>query len=204
MGEQSQVNFAIFVSGYGNGAIEIIKNNNHNLIRPNPALLLSSNPESVSLRIAEAHDIPTAVVQRDQYRNRRIFETVILEKLYEHDIDYIFLAGYRLIVGELLLENFHNRIVNIHPSLLPAFKGRDAIGQALEAGVKITGTTTHLIDEKLDEGKILAQRAVQVDEEDDHNSLGNKIFKMGAILTVTTINHYFTTRYRCKVASNAT
>lgn len=191
MGDQSKVNFAIFVSGYGNGAIEIIENNNDGLIQPKPALLLSSNPQSFSLQVARDHNIPTAVVERDRFKDKKSYERAIMEQLDRYDIDYIFLAGYRLIVGKELLSSYKDRIVNIHPSLLPAFKGMDAIGQALDAGVKITGVTTHVIDGEIDEGAIVDQKAVRIRENDDHDSLSNKVFKMGSILTVKTINSFF-------------
>lgn len=194
MSKNATANFAIFVSGYGNGAIELIKENELGLVEPRLSLLLSTNPESTALSVAKEHGIPVEVVNRSRFDNQKSFEQTILRKLLYYGVDYIFLAGYRLIIGKTLLDEFTDRIVNIHPSLLPAFKGLNAIGQALEAGVKVTGITTHIVNERLDDGKILNQKEVPVDERDSFNSLSDKIFKAGTAITLETVNNYFVTK----------
>ena len=95
------------------------------------------------------------------------------------------------IVGFTLLNKYPNKIINIHPSLLPSFKGLNAIDQALKYGVKITGLTTHFIDINVDEGKIIDQVPIIISDSDDFKSIDKKIFKEGVILTIKTINKIF-------------
>ena len=108
-----------------------------------------------------------------------------------HEIDYIFLAGWMPIVGPTLLKNYSNKIINIHPSLLPSFKGLNAIDQALDYGVKITGLTTHYVDKTIDGGDIILQKYVLIDEKDDFVILDKKIFIAGTKLSIETINKIF-------------
>lgn len=186
--------FAVFVSGFGRGAIEIIKDHAEGRILPTLGLLLSTNPESKALEWAKQHEIPTAVVFRDG-RKRSAYEKEVLQHLAEFGIDYIFLAGYIPIVGKVLIEAYPDRILNIHPSLLPTFKGIHAIDQALEYGVKVTGITVHVVDKDIDHGRIIDQVAVRVTDDDTYETLDKKIFAQGVILTRACINSYFKARY---------
>src|SRR5690606_6087050 len=102
---------------------------------------------------------PTFVFNPKQYHSKVDFEQEITNELRKYSVDYIILAGYMRLIGPTLLKNFPNRIINIHPSLLPAFPGKDAIGQAVQAGVKVTGVTIHYVDEGMDTGPIIAQKA---------------------------------------------
>ncbi|MDP4266845.1 MAG: formyltransferase family protein [Bacteroidota bacterium] len=183
--------FVVFVSGYGRGAIEIIKDFENSLIYPELSLILSSFENSYSLKIAEENGISTAIVKRDIFKSKNEFEEEILKILKFNNIDYIFLAGWNYIVGEKLLNSYKNKIVNIHPSILPSFKGKNAIDQAIEAGVKITGITTHFVDSSIDGGKIIEQKCIRINEGDNFRLLDNKIFKSGTVLTLETINTVF-------------
>ena len=183
--------FAVFVSGYGRGAIEIIKDYRNGLIEPQLSILLSSNPKSESLNLASLNDIPCAVIDKNKFETKLEFENEINAVLSCHEIDYIFLAGWMHIVGPVLLKKYSNKIINIHPSLLPSFKGLNAIDKAIEFGVKITGLTTHYIDSKIDTGKIIDQVPIKISNTDDFKSLDKKIFMAGTILTRKTINKTF-------------
>ena len=97
---------------------------------------------------------------------RSILKRLIIEQLEKHEVDFVVLAGYMRLIGTTLLETYVNRIINIHPSLLPAFPGMDAIGQAIKAGVKVTGVTIHFVDEGMDTGPIIAQKAIEISAED--------------------------------------
>ena len=108
----------------------------------------------------------------------KAFEKEILKKLEEYEIDYVILAGYMRLIGPTLLEAYGGKIINIHPSLLPSFPGKDAVGQALEAGVKVTGVTIHYVDAGMDTGPIIAQEAVVVSEGDTRESLQRKFNKL--------------------------
>lgn len=183
--------FAVFVSGYGRGAIEIINDYRNGLIEPQLSLLLSSNPKSGSLNIAKSNDIPCAVIEKNKFETKLEFENEINSVLSYYEIDYIFLAGWMPIVGSALLKKHSNKIINIHPSLLPSFKGLNAIDQALDYGVKITGLTTHYVDKSIDGGDIILQKHVFIAEKDDFHSLDKKIFRAGSELTKDTINKIF-------------
>jgi len=183
--------FAVFVSGYGRGAIEIIKNYRNGLIEPQLSLLLSSNPKSGSLNFASSNNIPSAIIEKNKFETKLEFETEIISLLLNHEIDYIFLAGWMPIVGSTLLKNYSNKIINIHPSLLPSFKGLNAIDQALDYGVKVTGVTTHYVDYNVDTGKIVDQVSVIISKNDDFEAVDFKIFKAGCYLTTKTINNIF-------------
>lgn len=182
--------FAVFVSGYGRGAIEIIKDHAEGRILPTLGLLLSTNPESKALEWAEQYDIPTAVVVREG-KKRSTYEKEVVSVLRENSIDYVFLAGYAPIVGEILLTGYPDRILNVHPSLLPSFKGIHAIDQAMEYGVKITGVTVHVVNEAIDSGRIIGQEAVRIEPGDRFEDLDMKIFGKGVALTRNCINKYF-------------
>ena len=183
--------FAVFVSGYGRGAIEIIKDYRSGLIEPQLSLLISSNPQSASLNSASLNDIPYTVIEKDKYETKLEFENEIISELLNHGIDYVFLAGWMHVVGPVLLKKYFNKIVNIHPSLLPSFKGLNAIDQALDYGVKVTGITTHYVDYNIDGGKILDQVPIIIFENDDFKAVDNKIFEAGCALTTKTINNFF-------------
>ena len=102
--------------------------------------------------------------------------------LRDHQIDFIILAGYMRLIGDTLLNAYENKIVNIHPSLLPAFPGKDAIGQAYRAGVKVTGVTVHYVDAGMDTGPIIAQQAVEVAYGDTEDMIAEKIHKVEHVL----------------------
>ena len=183
--------FAVFVSGYGRGAIEIIRNYKSGIIIPQLELLLSSDPGSFSLNIAKENGISTDIVIREAFKTNNEFENQILSILQNHKIEFVFLAGWKYILTKTLLDAYNGKVVGIHPSLLPAFPGRNAIDQAINHGVKVTGITTHFVDLSLDGGKIIGQKSVRIDEDDNFNTLDSKIFKAGTKLQVETINSIF-------------
>ena len=189
--KKNKKKFAVFVSGYGRGAIEIINDYSNGLIEPQLSILISSNPKSGSLNFAKSNEIACFVIEKNNYDTKLDFENEIIDILLENKIDYIFLAGWMPIVGSKLLKTYSKKIINIHPSLLPSFTGLNAIDQALDYGVKITGITTHYVDKSIDGGDIILQKHVFIDEKDDFLSLDKKIFKAGAKLSIETINKIF-------------
>lgn len=183
-------NFAVFVSGNGRGAREIIKDSERKLIHPKLALIVTSNDKSSIIEYGAKKGIPVAIVENNK-TDKKTFELDLINVLDQHNIDYIFLAGWMLIIGKTLIDRFPCRIVNIHPSLLPSFSGKNAIDQAVDYGVKITGITTHLIDEKIDEGSIIGQLPVFIEDADSFEEIDRKIFSAGKSLTRETINKLF-------------
>jgi len=141
------------------------------------AAVVVSNMESAS-GLAKARDrgVDTLVISHKN-RTREEHDREIIDELKRREVSLVCLAGYMRLLSPLFVQAFHNRILNIHPSLLPAFPGIDAQRQALEHGVKITGCTVHLVDEQLDHGPIVLQRAVEVLDGDTVETLSARILE---------------------------
>ncbi|MFD1065560.1 phosphoribosylglycinamide formyltransferase [Oceanobacillus locisalsi] len=123
-------------------------------------LLVCDKPGAAVIKKAQDYGIETLVLEPKRYATKQEYEAVIIEKLQFLEADWIFLAGYMRLIGETLLSQYEGRIVNIHPSLLPAFPGKDAVGQAYRSGVSKTGVTVHYVDEGMDTGPIIAQEEI--------------------------------------------
>jgi phosphoribosylglycinamide formyltransferase-1 len=141
------------------------------------AVVIANVPGAKALDRARDANIPAILIDHKTFADRQDFDRAIVAELERHRIDWLVLAGFMRIVTRVLLDRFPNRVVNIHPALLPSFPGVDAQKRALEAGVKITGCTVHLVDEGCDTGPILAQSAVPVLEGDDEMRLRGRILK---------------------------
>lgn len=140
------------------------------------AVVISDKPEAPGLQKAAAVGIETVIVER-KGRKRADHDAEIASELRSRDVEIVCLAGYMRLLSAEFVREFPNRILNIHPSLLPAFKGLDAQAQALEYGVKVSGCTVHFVDEKLDHGAIILQRPVEVKDEDSVESLSARILE---------------------------
>ncbi|MFS0554956.1 phosphoribosylglycinamide formyltransferase [Brevibacillus sp. 179-C9.3 HS] len=152
------------------------------------ALLVCDKPGAKVLERAERLGIDAFVFQPKEYADKAAFEKEIVAQLQKRDISLIVLAGYMRLVGDTLLSSYEGKIINLHPSLLPAFPGKDAIGQALAYGVKITGVTVHLVDAGLDTGPIIAQIPVAVQETDTAETLAARIHEVEHDLLVKVIS----------------
>lgn len=184
--------FAIFLSGYGRGAISILQAYEKGLVLPQLSLVLSTMQGSEAVNLAKRLGVQTCVVEMSACSSRECFENEILEVLVENSIDYVFLAGFKYLLSKTFVESYARPIVNIHPSLLPAFKGhKNAIQQAIEFGVKVTGVTLHKIDHNMDEGEIIIQRVVLIEPTDNFESLDQKVLKVGNQASLDLINTYF-------------
>ena len=137
------------------------------------ALVVSDRPDALALQRAAAAGVATETIQWS--RDRDASTSQLLEVLERHRIDAVVLAGFMRILGPAAIAHYPNRILNIHPSLLPAFPGADAIGAALAHGVRWTGVTVHFVDEEVDHGPIIAQTPVEVLADDDRTSLQIRI-----------------------------
>lgn len=135
----------------------------------------SDRPDAGGLERARAAGIATVVEALGDHRDRSTWEGVLRARLEDHEPDAVVLAGFMRILSGAFLDGWPDRVINTHPSLLPAFRGAHAVRDALEHGVKLTGSTVHLVDEQVDHGPIVAQRAVDVAEDDDETSLHERI-----------------------------
>lgn len=139
------------------------------------SLLITDRTDAVALERAERLNVPAVAFQAADYPDKAAYERDVLAQLQKYEIEWILLAGYMRLVGSTLLEAYPWRILNIHPSLLPAFRGKDAIRQALEYGVRWTGVTVHWVDEGVDTGPIIDQKPVLVTPEDTMETLQKKV-----------------------------
>ena len=138
-------------------------------------MLVCDKPNAFAIERANQHGSDVFTFVAKDYESKAAYEQDILKQLHSYGVEFIALAGYMRLIGETLLSAYKQKIVNIHPSLLPSFPGKDAIGQAFEAKVKVTGVTIHFVDEGMDTGPIIAQEAVTVDENETKESLTKKI-----------------------------
>ncbi len=155
---------AIFASGNGSNFQVISDASKKGCLDADIVTLVTDKPQAYVVERAIASGIGVIALDPKNYHSKAAYETDILLKLQQLEVEWIVLAGYMRLIGETLLTAFTNKIVNIHPSLLPSFPGKDAIGQALAHGVKVTGVTVHYVDAGMDTGKILSQQAVEIVE----------------------------------------
>ncbi len=175
----NKTRIAVLVSGGGTNLQALIDSN---LKNGEIALVLSSNPEAYALKRAEQAGIPAAAVSRKDCQTAAEFEEKLLKKLREHGAELIVLAGFMCILSKGFVASYPDRIVNVHPSLIPSFCGPGYYGlkvheAALACGVKVTGATVHLVNEVPDGGRILRQKAVEVQEGDTPKTLQKRVME---------------------------
>jgi phosphoribosylglycinamide formyltransferase 1 len=166
---------AVFASGSGSNFQALIDVVQSGQLDAEISLLVCDKPGAYAIERARAAKIPSFVFTAKDYPGKEQYEEEILAQLQTHGVEFIVLAGYMRLIGSKLLAEFKGRIVNIHPSLLPAFPGKDAVGQALAAKVKWSGVTIHFVDEGMDTGPIIIQERVRLDEGETRESLQQKI-----------------------------
>ncbi len=172
MNMEKRANVAVFASGTGSNfdAIMNSPDRNFDVVR-----LVSDKPKAHVIGKAASFGIQTIVFDPSDYEDKSAYEQELLEQLKRARVEWIVLAGYMRVLGETILDEYKGKIINIHPSLLPSFRGIDAVGQALDAGVKVSGVTIHYVDEGIDTGEIIAQEAVTVFPHDTKESLQRRI-----------------------------
>ena len=166
----------ILLSGRGSNFLAIHKNSIKKESNFEISVVISNKKNARGLLKARELKIPAYYVSK-KGKTKQEYEREIINILKKHKVELVCLAGYMRLLGEEIINEFKNRIMNIHPSLLPSFKGLDAQKQAIEYGVKISGCTVHFVDNGLDSGPIIIQKAVEVKDNDDEESLSNRILK---------------------------
>jgi phosphoribosylglycinamide formyltransferase-1 len=165
----------LLISGRGSNMVALVEAMQAGKIQADPAVVVSNVPDAPGLARAREWGIPTAVIEHKKIKPREAHERKVIEVLREHRVDLVCLAGYMRLLSPVMVEEFRNRIVNIHPALLPAFPGLHGQRQALEYGVKISGCTVHFVDEECDHGPIILQASVAVHEGDTEDALSARI-----------------------------
>ncbi len=168
----------ILVSGSGTNMENIAAEIEEGGLRARIAIVISDVEDAFALVRARRHGLQAVYVDPDAFSNRSAYDREIARILQENNVDLVVLAGYMRLVGPEFVEAFRNRIVNIHPALLPAFPGTSGVADALAYGVKVTGVTVHFVDEGLDTGPIILQDTVPVLPGDGEESLHQRIHEV--------------------------
>lgn len=177
------INIAVFVSGGGTNLQALIDAQDRGEIKNGKiTFVLASNENAYALERAKKAGIPTAVVSRKAYDSKEAYDKAVLDVLKDKDIGLIVLAGFLSILGDELVSKFRNKIINIHPSLIPLFCGDGFYGKkvhtaVLNSGVKVTGATAHFVNEITDGGAIILQKAVPVEQGDNEDILQYRVMR---------------------------
>jgi len=172
------MNIAVFASGRGTNFGAIIRAVKKGKIKASLSLLVCDTPGAGAIGRAKRAGIKVALVQRKDFATKKDFEAKIVEHLEADKIDLIVLAGFMRLLSPEFVSRYKGRIVNIHPALLPCFKGTRSIKDAFDYGAKITGVTVHFVDEEMDHGPIILQKEVKIEERDTLESLEVKVHKV--------------------------
>lgn len=192
------LNLAIFASGNGSNFAAIAKAIKQNKIKVKSVILVCDQPHALVIKRAQKAKVKTILVRRQDFANKFDFEDAILEVLKNYKINLIVLAGFMRLLSARFVKKYHNRIMNIHPSLLPAFKGAHAIKDVFVAKAGETGVTVHFIDEHVDNGPIILQKNVVIKNNDTLASLEKRIHAIEHRLYPEAINLFVKGKLRVK------
>jgi len=172
------MNIAVFCSGNGSNFQAIVDSSKKTLFKGDIRLMVCDNPDAYAVERAKREDIKTLIVEPENFTAKTEYEKRIVEALEEEDIELICLAGYMRMLSPKFVSRYPNCILNIHPALLPSFKGTDGIRDAIDYGVRATGVTVHFVNEHMDAGPIILQETVDIEKKDTEQTLADKIHKV--------------------------
>jgi phosphoribosylglycinamide formyltransferase-1 len=189
MQSDQNIKWAILVTGWGRNAKDTLKAFAKGKLNNSTINLVIYEEEPCGAKdYAQKHGIETLQLFKKEHPNLLSYQDQLIQEINKRNIDYIFMLNFKYIIKQPMLKAFPNRIVNIHPSLFPSFLAtKTAIQDALDYGVKVTGITTHIIDDKIDEGEILCQKAIKVKKNDTFDTLYPKFVNQGAKIIMKTI-----------------
>ncbi|MFH4969069.1 formyltransferase family protein [Gaetbulibacter sp. M240] len=187
--KDKKLRWAILTTGLGRNACDTIKNVSEGKVKDSEiACLIYESEPCVAKDMAIEKGIEAIKIKKGDFTDTNSYYDYLLSKLKYFNVDYILLLSYEYIIRQKILNAFRNRIINIHPSLFPSFlRTRTAIQEALEYGVKVTGITTHIIDDQVDEGEILCQKAIKVKAHDTFETLYPRFSRHGEKIILKTI-----------------
>jgi phosphoribosylglycinamide formyltransferase-1 len=171
----SKLRLGVLISGSGTNLQAIIDASDSGALDAFVAVVISNHEAAGGLVRAKEHGIPGVFIDRGRYPSPREYNAAIRDILRDNDVDYVVMAGYMRLLGKQVLDFYPNRVINLHPALLPSFPGASGIRDAFDAGVKVTGVTVHFANEEFDKGPIIAQAPVAIAEDDTVASLEAKI-----------------------------
>lgn len=168
---------AVLCSGNGTNLQAIIDSVKSGYIPAEIAIVVSDKKNARALVRAREAGIETLLLDKKDFKSREDFDKEIAKNLKKKGVRLVVLAGYMRLLSPYFIREYRDRIINIHPALLPSFKGTHAVKDALEHGAKVTGVTVHFVDEKLDDGPIILQKAVDIKDDDDEEALLERVHK---------------------------
>jgi len=174
---RKKLSLGVLVSGSGSNLQAIIDHIEQHRLDAVIAVVISNNPDAYALKRAEKHHIPTAVITHEAFPSREEFDRAMADKLESYNVDLIVMAGFMRILSSHILNRFPQRIMNIHPALLPSFPGLHGQRQALQYGVKFSGCTVHFVDAGVDSGPVIIQAVVPVLDADTEDTLSARILR---------------------------
>ena len=172
-----KVVLGILASGRGSNLHSIIRAVRAGGLAAEIGVVISDKPSANALRLAADFNLPAVCVDRKQYQTQLEFEQALAAQLRAHQVELVVLAGFMRILSPYFVHSFTNRIMNIHPSLLPAFPGKNAQEQAIRYGAKLSGCTVHFVDEGMDSGPVILQQPVPVLSDDTPDTLAERILQ---------------------------
>jgi len=175
--EKVMINIGVLASGRGTNLQAIIEAIEEDRIDGKISIVISDNPKAYALERAKRYNIETQYINFKEFKTREDYDKKIIKSLKEKEIELVVLAGYMRILSSYFIRTYRNKIINIHPALLPSFPGLHAQRQAVECGVKVSGCTVHFVDEGVDSGSIILQKSVEVSADDTEESLAERILK---------------------------
>ena len=177
-----KIRLGILASGNGSNFEYIYKSIQDKQLDAEISILIVNNPDCSARKKAIKFNIPYVIINHKDCNSRLEHDKLVMNKLVESSVELVVMAGWMRIVGEEIINRFNNRLINIHPSLLPSFKGMDAIQQAIETKVTITGCTVHYVQKEVDSGSIIIQAAVPLKEKDNKDTLKKRVQDMEHII----------------------
>ncbi|MCF2138204.1 MAG: phosphoribosylglycinamide formyltransferase [Candidatus Thorarchaeota archaeon] len=187
---------AVLISGRGTNLQALIDAQARGELGGEIVIVISNKSKAFGLERARRAGIKTAIITKKQYPDREAHDRAVVAVLREHDVDLVVLAGYMRILTETFIRAYENRIINVHPALLPAFKGLKAQWQAVDYGVKVSGCTTHFVVPEMDAGPIILQSAVPVLDDDTGESLAERILPEEHAILVRSVRLFCEDRLR--------
>jgi phosphoribosylglycinamide formyltransferase-1 len=181
------LNLGILISGRGSNMLNLVNASQRGLINSKVKIVISNNKDSIGIDKAKRKNIKTKIINQKDYESKKDFENALTNTLKNQNVDLVCLAGFMSILSKNFLKDWNRKVINIHPSLLPSFRGKNAVKQALEQRVKTAGCSVHFVDEGIDTGEIISQEKVPVSSNDDEETLGKKILKKEHVLYIKVI-----------------
>ena len=181
------LNLGILISGRGSNMLNLVNASQRGLINSKIKIVISNNKNSSGIDKAKRKNIKTKIINQKDYGSKKDFENALTNTLKNQNVDLVCLAGFMSILSKNFLKDWNRKVINIHPSLLPSFRGKNAVKQALEQRVKSAGCSVHVVDEGIDPGEIISQEKVPVSSNDDEETLGKKILKKEHVLYIKVI-----------------